>query len=75
MKRLVYLVTAALVALLILVPVAVAQQESTIMIEQETTQPLPKSGGLTVGSPTVLLPTAALLLGGAVLGYAALRRR
>ena len=75
MKRLVYLVTAALVALLIMVPVAMAQQESTIMIEQETTQPLPKSGGVNVGASTVLVPAAALLLGAGVLGYATLRRR
>jgi hypothetical protein len=72
-KRVLYLVTAALVAMMILVPAAMAQQESTIMIEQETTQPLPKSGGVPVGS--VLLPAAALLLGGGVLGYAVLRQR
>jgi hypothetical protein len=72
-KRVLYLVTAALVAMMILVPAAMAQQESTIQIQQETTQPLPKSGGVPVGS--VLLPAAALLLGGGVLGYAVLRQR
>ncbi len=74
MKRLVYLATAALVAMLILVPTATAQdmtvmQESTTMMEKD----LPKSGGVPVGS--ILLPAAALLVGGGVLGYAVLRRR
>ncbi len=78
MKRLVYLATAALVAMLILVPTAMAQEmeaevktEETMMME--TTQPLPKSGGVPVGS--VLLPAGALLLGGGVLAVAVLRRR
>ena len=71
--------TAALVAMLILVPTAMAQemeegmQEQTVEIMQETTQPLPKSGGVPVGS--ILLPAAALLVGGGILGYAVLRRR
>jgi Sec-independent protein secretion pathway component TatC len=74
LKRLVYLATAALVAMLILVPTAMAQdmtvmQESTTMMEKD----LPKSGGVPVGS--ILLPAAALLVGGGVLGYAVLRRR
>ena len=74
LKRLVYLVTAALVAMLILVPTAMAQemtvmQEETIMMEKD----LPKSGGVPVGS--ILLPAAALLVGGGILGYAVLRRR
>ena len=73
-KRLVYLVTAALVAMLILVPTAMAQemtvmQEETMMMEGD----LPKSGGVPVGS--MLLPAAALLVGGGILGYAVLRRR
>jgi hypothetical protein len=62
--------------MLILVPTAMAQ-EMTVMQEEtmmmETTQPLPKSGGVPVGS--ILLPAAALLVGGGVLGYAVLRRR
>ena len=74
MKRLLYLAMAALVAMLILVPTAMAQemtvmQEETIMMEKD----LPKSGGVPVGS--ILLPAAALLVGGGVLGYAVLRRR
>ena len=77
-KRVLYLAAVALVAMLILVPTAMAQEATTKMdmtVQQETTQPLPKSGGPMVGAPTVLLPAAALLLGGGVLGYAVLRRR
>ena len=80
MKRLIYLATAALVAMLILVPIAMAQEmeaevktEETVMME--TTQPLPKSGGPAIGSTSVLLPAAALLLGSGVLAFAVLRRR
>ena len=74
MKRVVYLATAALVAMLILVPTAMAQ-EMTMMMEQTTMieKDLPKSGGVPVGS--IVLPAAALLVGGGVLGYAVLRRR
>jgi len=71
-KRIVYLVVVAVVAMLILVPTAMAQTEMTV--EMESTQPLPKSGGVPIGS-SVLLPTAALLVGGGLLGYAVLRRR
>jgi hypothetical protein len=78
LKRLLYLAMVALVALLILVPTAMAQemeaevkQEETMMME--TTQPLPKSGG--VAPASVALPAAALLVGGGILGYAVLRRR
>jgi hypothetical protein len=45
------------------------------MMTKETTSPLPSSGGIGIGSPSVLLPAAALLLGGGILGYAVLRRR
>ncbi len=78
MKRLVYLATAALVAMMILVPTAMAQEVTTTMEEtmmMETTQPLPKSGGPVLGSPSILLPAAALLLGSGVLTFAVLRRR
>ena len=78
MKKLLYLVVAALVAMLIMVPSVFAQ--GTMMkqetIEQTTMAPLPKSGGGAVGGPAVVLPAAAgLLLGSGVLAYAALRRR
>jgi hypothetical protein len=79
-KKLVLLATAALLAMLILVPAAMAQgsdsdvvTETTTEIVQESTQPLPKSGGVPVGS--ILLPASALLVGGGILGYAVLQRR
>ena len=74
MKRVLYLAVAALVAMLILVPTAMAQ-DVTMEKEMEMTveKDLPKSGGVAPGS--LALPAAALLLGGGVLGYAVLRRR
>ena len=74
MKRVLYLAVAALVAMLMLVPAAMAQ-EQTVQIEQtvEYEKDLPKSGG--VGPGSLALPAAALLIGGGVLGYAVLRRR
>ena len=75
MKRVIYMVMVALVAMLILVPTAMAQE--TMMMEKETTVTmegdLPKSGGVPVG--TIVLPAAALLVGGGIVGYAILRRR
>jgi hypothetical protein len=74
MKRVLYLVMVALVAMLILAPTAMAQE---MTVERETTvemeKDLPKSGGVPVGS--ILLPAAALLVGGGILGYAVLRPR
>src|SRR5918995_2227576 len=52
-------------------PEAAAAQpkmEGTMM--KETTSPLPKSGGIGIGSPSLLLPAIALLMGGGILGYA-----
>ena len=76
MKRLLYLAMVALVAMLILVPTAVAQEmtvEQEVMMEG--TAPLPPSGGPSIGFGAVALPAAALLIGAGVLGYAVLRRR
>ncbi len=76
MKRVLYLLTVALVAMLILVPAAMAQEmEQTVMRETTTIVEgdLPKSGGLPVG--TILAPAAALLIGGGLVAYAAGRRR
>ena len=72
MKRVLYLAVAALVAMLILVPTAMAQ-EMEMKMEQTVEKDLPKSGGPAPGS--LVLPAAALLIGGGVLGYAVLRRR
>ena len=84
MKRVLYLAMVALVAMLMLVPTAMAQestlpktggQEVTAEIKQEVTveKDLPPSGGVAPGS--LVLPATALLIGGGVLGYAVLRRR
>ena len=72
MKRVLYLAVAALVAMLMLVPTAIAQ-EQTVTMEATVEKDLPKSGGVAPGS--MILPAAALLIGGGVLGYAVLRRR
>ena len=72
MKRVLYLAMVALVAMLILVPTAMAQ-EQTMMVEETMVKDLPKSGGPAVGS--MVLPAAALLVGSGVLALAVLRRR
>ena len=72
MKRMIYLATAALVALMILVPAAFAQSTTERTTNVESTQPLPSSGGMT---PSVLLPATALLVGSGLLAYNVLRRR
>ncbi len=74
MKRIIFLATVvALVAMLALAPMAMAQG-TTMMMEGSmagTTSPgVPSSGG-----PAILLPAAALLLGSGILTYAILRRR
>ena len=68
MRKLVMLDMAAVVALLILVPTAMAQELPTTGGQAE----LPTTGGPSL----LLLPAAALLFSsGVVVGYAALRRR
>jgi hypothetical protein len=87
MKRAIFLATAALLVMLVLAPVALAQD--TTMMTGKTQAP----GGPTAmtqapqktgpggkplppsGGPAILLPAAALLLGSGVLTYAVLRRR
>lgn len=74
MKRAIFLATAALLVMLVLAPVALAQETTvmgtTVMGTTVVGGDLPVSGG-----PAILLPAAALLLGSGVLTYAILRRR
>ena len=84
MKKVVCLVGAALVALLILAPTALAQdkdfmmpEENAVVVDEDALQqiagqPLPETGGPEIGT-FVLLP-AALLLASGVLSYAVIRR-
>ena len=70
MKRIIILATmVALVAMLALAPMALAQ-DTTMMGTGSPTPGVPDSGG-----PAILLPAAALLLGSGILTYAILRRR
>ena len=54
---------------------AAAQPKMETTMMKETTSPLPKSGGISIGGPSLLLPAIALLMGGGILGYAVVRRR
>jgi hypothetical protein len=87
MKRAIFLATAALLVMLVLAPVALAQ-DTTAMTGQtqapgeqtmgKTQAPGGKTAGKPLppsGGPEILLPAAALLLGSGVLTYAVLRRR
>ena len=74
MKRAIFLAMAALLAMLILVPMAMGQD--TTMMMMETTMAGGEAGGIPEsGGPAILLPAAALLLGSGILTYAILRRR
>ena len=77
MKRAIFLATAALLVMLILAPVALAQDDTTMMdTTMGMTQPEMTDDELAPsGGPAILLPAAALLLGSGVLTYAILRRR
>jgi hypothetical protein len=90
MKRALFLATAALLVMLILAPVALAQGTTmatggatqaggaTHMAGGATHMAGGKTGGRNLapsGGPAILLPAAALLLGSGVLTYAVLRRR
>ena len=81
MKRTILLSTAALLAMLILTPMVLAQG-MTIQFDETVFSggtmfgtfgpPVPVANG---GGPAILLPAAALLLGSGILTYAVLRRR
>lgn len=79
MKRVLYLVAVAMLAVMLFAPAAMAQEttggETTGGTTSETSgtgtgQPLVDSGGV-----SIVLPAAALLLGSGVLAYAIVRRR
>ena len=79
-KRLVYLAVASFVAMLMLVPSAIAQEAEIEQTTEATAalnpQPLPPTGGSAISGPALVLPAAAaLLLGAGVLTYAVVRRR
>jgi hypothetical protein len=77
MKRAIFLAMAALLAMLILVPMAMGQDMTTMMPTTMGGGTVPSSGGPIPesGGPAILLPAAALLLGSGILTYAILRRR
>ena len=74
MKKAVVLATVALLAMLILAPMALAQGTTFIdfvtVVGGSTAPKVPPSGG-----PAILLPAAALLFGSGILTYPILRRR
>jgi len=74
MKRAIFLAMAALLAMLILMPMAMGQGPGNTTIITNMAGPsgpaIPESGG-----PAILLPAASLLLGSGILTYAILRRR
>src|SRR5919106_5102617 len=75
MKRAIFLAMAALLAMLILVPMAMAQ-DTTMMMMETTMVSGGEAGGIPEsGGPAILLPAAAPLLGSGILTYAILRRR
>ena len=91
MKRVVYLAVAALVALLILVPTALAQEvdmvpgddnpylpePNAVEVDMATLQQIAGQSLPKTGGPAVgeVMPAAALLVGAGVMAYAVLRRR
>lgn len=72
MKRVLYLVAVAMLAVMLLAPAAMAQDtmSETTGVGAGTDDGLPSSGGV-----SIVLPAAALLLGSGVLAYAVVRRR
>ena len=79
-KKILYLISVAVVAILILVPSTAFAQGTTMgkaeVKQKVETTVLQPTGGGPVGGPVVILPAAAALLAGAgVLTYAIVRRR
>ena len=91
MKRAIFLATAALLVMLVLAPVALAQDTTMTSAQTQAGGGATQAGGGAtqaggggktagkplppIGGPEILLPAAALLLGSGVLTYAVLRRR
>ena len=90
MKRAIILATVALLAMLLLAPVALAQDTTmmmedtmmggqmmgtTMMMEDTMMAGQAATNIPESGGPAILLPAAALLLGSGILTYAILRRR
>ncbi len=86
MKRAIFLATAALLAMLILAPIAWARDGTTNLqtyvdyaitgsTMAETTTSGTQAGIPESGGPAILLPAATVLLGSGILTYAILRRR
>ena len=89
MKRTILLAMVAFMAMLVLAPMAMAQDttmmmEETGMMMEETGMTMMEMTGAgqetenglpTSGGPAILLPAAALLVGSGILTYAILRRR
>ena len=77
MKRAIILVAVALVLMLVLAPVALAQGTTAMTGATAAAGGTTAAGGPLApsGGPAILLPAAALLLGSGILTYAILRRR
>ena len=89
MKRIILLAMVAFMAMLVLAPMAMAQDttmmmEDTGMMMEETGMTMMEMTGTgqmddsdlpESGGPAILLPAAALLVGSGILTYAILRRR
>ncbi len=76
MKRAIFLVTMALLVMLVFAPVALAQEATVTVMEGTVVTLGPTGGGIPdTGGPAILLPAVALLLGTGILTYAILRRR
>ena len=83
MKRAIFLATAALLVMLVLAPVAMAQETTPMGAMEQTPMeatpteatPMEETPLGPTGGPAILLPAAALLLGSGVLTYAIVRRR
>ena len=91
MKRAIFLVTAALLVMMMLAPAALAQDEESMMEDSMMEESMMEdsmmddegtSSGMgddsdlpSSGGPAILLPAAALLLGSGILTFAVLRRR